>query len=275
LDSVPEGDTLARTAATLQRWLGGRQVTDATTTVPGLPARKLVGQRVAMVEAWGKHLLLRLDSGQVLHSHLRMSGSWHVYSVGDSWRRPERQARLVLTCGDRLAVCFNAPVVELLAARAEQVHPALAGLGPDVLADSLDLEEIRRRARARPPGAELGQLLLDQRSVAGIGNIWRCEALFVEGRDPWAPQDSLTEGQLDDLVAAASRLMRASAGLAPGEAAPRRPTPRWVYRRQGRPCRRCGTAVAARRQGEQARTTYWCPQCQSAAASGGAAPTGG
>jgi len=142
---VPEGDTLFRTAATLQRWIGGRVVTGATTTVPRLVAERLVGQRVETVEAWGKHLLVRFASQQVLHSHLRMSGSWHVYSVGDAWRRPHRQARLTLTCDDRVAVCFNAPVVELLAARAEQVHPALAGLGPDVLGDPLDRDRIRRR----------------------------------------------------------------------------------------------------------------------------------
>lgn len=124
---MPEGDTLTRTAATLQRWLGGREVTEATTAVPGLAAQRMVGQRVEAVEAWGSHLLVRFASGQVLHSHLRMSGSWHAYSAGDVWRRPQRQARLVLTCGEHIAVCFNAPVVELLAARAEQVHPALSG----------------------------------------------------------------------------------------------------------------------------------------------------
>ncbi|MGI9023583.1 MAG: Fpg/Nei family DNA glycosylase [Acidimicrobiales bacterium] len=254
---MPEGDTLYRTAATLKRWLGGREVTEATTTVPGLAAEKLVGQRVETVEPWGKHLLFRFASGQVLHSHLRMSGSWHVYSWGDAWWPPHRQARLVLTCGDRLAVCFNAPVIELLAARAEQVHPALAGLGPDVLADPLDLDGIRRQARARPPETEVGQLLLDQRVVAGIGNIWRCEALFVEGHNPWTPQSSLTDTQLDALLLTASRLMRASAGLP-------RPPSRRVYGRQGRPCRICGTLVVTRRQGEQARTAYWCPTCQPA-----------
>jgi len=270
---VPEGDTLYRTAATLHRWLAGREVTAASTTVPGLPADRLVGQRVEKVEAWGKHLLVRFASGQTLHSHLRMSGSWHVYPVGDSWLRPQRQARLVLTCGDRTAVCFNAPVVELLAARAEQVHPALARLGPDVLADDVDLETIRRRIRARPSDLALGEVLLDQTLVAGIGNIWRCEALFAEGHNPWKAQAVLDDDELDALVSRASRLMRASAGIVPepgpgsGDAAPSgRPFSRWVYKRQGQPCRRCGTIVVARRQGEQARTAYWCPTCQPAVA---------
>ncbi|MFN2606948.1 MAG: DNA-formamidopyrimidine glycosylase family protein [Acidimicrobiales bacterium] len=267
---MPEGDTLFRTAATLRRWLVGREVTAATTVVPGLPAARLVGQRVGAVEAWGKHLLVRLDSGQVLHTHLRMSGSWHVYAGGEAWRRPARQARLTLTCGDRVAVCFNAPVVELLAARAEQVHPALAGLGPDVLAGDLDLVEVRRRARARPPELALGELLLEQRVVAGIGNIWRCEALFVEGHNPWSPQSSVSDDALDALICTAARLMRASAGIDPPNPSGR-PPPRWVYKRQGRPCRRCGTLVQARRQGEQARTAYWCPTCQPPA---GPADTG-
>ncbi len=254
---MPEGDTLYRTAATLKRWLGGREVTEATTTVPGLAAEKLVGQRVETVEPWGKHLLFRFASGQVLHSHLRMSGSWHVYSVGDAWRRPHRQARLVLTCGDRLAVCFNAPVIELLAARAEQVHPALAGLGPDVLADPLDLDGIRRQARARPPETEVGELLLDQRVVAGIGNVWRCEALWSERHHPWTTVGELDDGQLEALVATAGRLMRANLGPV-GRSQRHR-----VYGRAGRPCPRCGTPVEARAQGEQARTAYWCPACQT------------
>jgi len=258
---VPEGDSLDRTGATLARWLGGRQVTGATTALPGLPVDRLVGQRVETVEAWGKHLLVRFSTGQVLHTHLRMSGSWHVHSVGDPWRRPEHQARLVLVCGDRVAVCFNAPVIELLAARAEQVHPALAGLGPDVLGETLGLEDVRRRARARSHQVRMGELLLDQRVVAGIGNIWRSEALFLEGVHPWTPHGALSDDELDRVVSTARRLMRASAGIDPG-GGEGRPGPRWVYGRTGRPCRRCGTLVVSRRQGEQARMAYWCPACQ-------------
>ena len=269
---MPEGDTLFRTAASLHRWLAGREVTAASTRVEGLPAGRLVGLTVQSVGAQGKHLLVRFDSGHVLHTHLRMTGSWHVYRAGQRWRRPEGQARLVLTCGDRLAVCFNAPVVELLAPKAETVHPALANLGPDVLADALDLPEVRRRARALPPDLAVGELLLDQRVVAGIGNIYRCEALFLEGRSPWVPQSALTDDDLDRLVTAARRLMKASvtgrervpAGtpLAAGPFNPRL-LQRYVYRRNGRPCRRCGTLVRARRQGDLARTVYWCPACQA------------
>jgi endonuclease VIII len=248
---VPEGDTLFRTAATLHKWLAGREVTEATA-----PATPMVGRTVERVEANGKHLLVRFDSGHVLHSHMRMTGSWHVYRAGERWRRPPGQARVVLTCGERVAVCFNAPVVELLVPGGEARHPALVGLGPDVLDQPVDLDEIRRRARRRPPETPLGELLLDQRVVAGIGNIWRAESLFLEGRSPWTPVSSLTDDELDALVSTAGRIMRE--GLA-GAAARQG---RWVYGRTGRPCPRCRTPIRSRPQGEQARVAYWCPTCQ-------------
>ena len=248
---MPEGDTLFRTAATLQRWLASREVTAATE-----PAAAMVGRTVVLVEANGKHLLVRFDSGHVLHSHMRMTGSWHVYRVGERWQRSPGKARVMLTCGERLAVCFDAPVVELLAPGGERIHPALAGLGPDVLDDPLDVDEIRRRARRRPPELALGQLLLDQRVVAGIGNIWRCETMFAERRNPWTPQSSLADPELDALMVTAHRLMRRSLGPPSG-----RPQG-WVYRRAGRPCRRCATLVRSRPQGELARIAYWCPTCQ-------------
>ena len=248
---MPEGDVLFRTAATLQRWLAGRQVTDASSA-----AEPMVGHYVDRVEANGKHLLMRFDDGHVLHTHLRMTGSWHVYSRGERWQRPASQAKVTLTCGERVAVCFNAPVVELLPPGAEANHPSLAGLGPDILATPLDLDTIRRRARHRPPDTPLGELLLDQRVVAGIGNIWRSEALFLEGRSPWAPVSGLNDDELDALMSTAGRIMSENLGEFTGKAQ------RWVYRRTGRPCRRCGTPIRSRRQGEQARTAYWCPACQ-------------
>lgn len=187
---------------------------------------------------------------------MRMSGSWHVYRTGERWQRPERQARIAITCSDRVAVCFNAPVVELLNPSAEANHPSLAGLGPDVLSEPIDLGEVRRRVGSLSPGLALGELLLDQRIVAGIGNIWRCEALAVEGHHPWTPRAALTDDELDRLIATAGRLMHQSLRLSG------RPESRLVYRRTGRPCRRCGTLIQSRRQGEQARTAYWCPACQ-------------
>src|SRR4051812_11654519 len=153
---MPEGDTIYRTAETLRRWIGGREITAVRSRVYALRAERLVGMRVQAIEARDKHLLIRFDGGEVLHTHLRMSGSWHVYPAGQAWRRPERQARLVLEAGERLAVCFNAPIVEVIPARSEGAHPSLGRLGPDVLAEDLDTAEIRRRARTRPPEVPLG-----------------------------------------------------------------------------------------------------------------------
>jgi endonuclease VIII len=257
---VPEGDTIFRSAATLCRWLQGREITAARSTAIGGAAAALVGDRVDDVVTRAKHLLIRFDSGRTLHTHMRMTGSWHVYSAGERWQRPSSRARVVLEAGDHLAVCFDAPVVELLAARMEQVHPVLIGLGPDVLADPLDIPEVLRRVGTRPGTTGIGDLLLDQRVVSGIGNIYRCEALFLAGVDPSCPASRLSPAAVAAMVESAARLMRANLG--PDSVGPR-PGGRWVYGRAGRPCRRCGTMVRAARIGTPARTAYWCPRCQA------------
>ena len=251
---MPEGDTIFRTATNLRKWLNGRTVTEARVRDPGVPIQQIVGATVDDVEPRGKHLLMRFSTGHVLHTHMRMTGSWHVYRAGDRWRAPAANARLVLTCGDRIAVCFNAPVVELLWPREEARHGALAGLGPDVLSPSFDVDEAVRRARAAPPDITLGELLLDQQIVAGLGNIWRCESLFVARRNPWTPRSALDDGELRNLISTGARLIGASAGGARGE--------RWVYGRAGRPCRWCRTPIRRGRLGAEPRTVYWCPQCQ-------------
>jgi endonuclease VIII len=181
--------------------------------VPGLDAARLVGAAISTVESQGKHLLIRFSTGDTLHTHLRMTGSWHVYSVRARWRLPESQARLELRAGDRVAVWFNAPVIELLASRAERMHPGLVGLGQDLLGqDSLDLSAARDRARRRAERSPtIGDLLLDQRVVAGIGNIYRCESLFRCGIDPWTPVGALSDAELDSLFATAAELLQANA----------------------------------------------------------------
>ena len=261
---MPEGDTIHRTAAPLDRWLTGRRVTAARTTVARLPAATLVGQEVTGVEARGKHLLVRFSGGPVLHTHMRMTGSWHVYPAGQPWRKPAWQARLVLEAGDRVAVCFNAPVVELLAATGERRHPALVGLGPDILVPPLDLDEVRRRAATRPPETAVADLLLDQQVVAGIGNIWRCETLFVRRQHPWRPPGDLAPDELDGLVLAAADMMARSLRPAgyPGRDSGGGPDRPWVSGRSGRPCYRCRTPVASVRTGATGRVLYWCPSCQ-------------
>ena len=251
---MPEGDTILRAARTLRAWLDGREVTAARSTALGANAERLVGRTIVTVEARGKHLLIRLDDGVVVHTHLRMTGSWHVYPAGDPWQRPERQARLVIEAGDRVAVCFNAPVVELLAPADVLLHPSLRGLGPDALAEPLDLDGVRLRARAVPRETPIGDVLLDQRVVAGIGNIYRCESLFLRGLHPATPLGDLGDDELDALVASAASLLHEGVRNERG--------PAWVYGRANRPCRRCGTRVRSQRQGRDARLVYWCPRCQ-------------
>jgi len=217
-----------------------------------VPAEAMVGRTVEGVEAKAKHLLIRFSGGVTLHTHMQMEGAWHVYSAGDRWRKPGWQARVVLEAGDRVAVCFNAPTVELLTERDEAAHASIANLGPDVLKPPVDLDEVRRRAATRPTASTIGELLLDQGVVSGIGNIYRCEALFLcrtHPKTPWPQAD------LDELVRTASRIM--SAQLAPGT----RYQP-WVYGRAR--CRRCGTAIQTETYGAFPRRAHWCPKCQPA-----------
>ena len=257
---MPEGDTLFRTAAGLRPYLVGRDVRAARAQGPGpVPQiQRVVGKRVDAVEAQGKNLLIRFDGGLELRTHLRMNGSWHRYRPGERWRRPPGRARLVLEVDGAVAVCFDAPVVELFETRAEPLHPSLSRLGPDLLAPDFDGAEALRRLRS-PDRAELtiSAALLDQRALAGIGNIWRNETLFAEKVDPFVRVADLDDPTLERLVATARRLLTASAGIAPGRA------PNQVYRRTGRPCPRCRTAIrSAPLRGEVPRTTYWCPSCQ-------------
>lgn len=241
----------------------GRTITAARSQRLKVPPERLVGQTVDAVEARAKHLLIRFSSGDVLHTHMRMTGSWHVYTAGEKWPKPGWQARIVLEAGDHVAVCFDAPVVELLARGEEDRHPGLKDLGPDVLVDPFDTAEVVRRANARPPDLSIGDLLLDQRVVSGIGNIWRCESLFAERVHPATPHSQV---DLAPLVTTASRLMRAS--IQPGT----RPSA-LVYGRAGRPCMRCRTPILSAPHGDPPREVFWCPTCQvSAPASTGPTP---
>jgi endonuclease-8 len=260
---MPEGDTIYRTATTLRRWLGGRQVTSARTTAPNVGLGVLVGDTVADVEPRAKHLLIRFESGRILHTHMRMTGSWHVYTRGERWHRPSAQARVVLETGERLAVCFSAPVVELLVPGGDRLHPVLAALGPDVLVEPLDLGEVRERVLRQPGSHEIGDVLLDQRVASGIGNIYRCEALFLDGIHPRRSLDEVGADAVVHTVETASRLMKTGASSNPGaRTQPAGAGRRRVYDRAGRPCPRCGAPITSGRVGSQARTAYWCPRCQ-------------
>ena len=265
---MPEGDTIWRTARTLQGVLAGRMVTGFTSPLPGVAAvarrLALVGQTVAAVEPNGKHLLIRFSGGATLHTHLRMTGSWHLYRIGTPWGKPARAARVVLDAVGVTAVCFSAPVVELLPPGRGVGPLALQQLGPDLLSPDFDTAEARRRLRARPE-AEVGVALLDQTALAGIGNVYKSEVCFLCGVNPFVRVGDLDESTLDRLIEMARREMRRNLG--PGMRRTRSGLSRerlWVYRRSGKPCPRCGNNVQRRLQGEQARSTYWCPVCQPA-----------
>jgi endonuclease-8 len=253
---VPEGDTLVRTADGLRPYLVGRRVTSASARPPGPQAGRLVGATVTGVDAIGKNLLLHFDNGLEIRTHLGMHGSWHRYRPGEPWRRAVSRARLVLEVPGSVAVCFDAPTVELFERRAEGLHPTLALLGPDLLKDPFDLEQAVHRLRD-PQHAEqaVAEALLDQRALAGIGNEVKCEVLWDARVSPWTEVRELDDGALRDLVERARRMLR------DGAATGRRP--RRVHRRAGRPCPRCGTLVRVERQGRDApRLTFWCPACQ-------------
>ena len=256
--SVPEGDTIWRAARTLHRALAGQSVVAARSAVAAVDEAALVGRTVDSVESRGKNLLIRLDDWCVLYTHMRMTGSWHLYRPGERWQRPARQARVVLETARYVAVCFSAPVVELLSPGAERRHPALARLGPDLLSAGFDREEARRRLRAR---AELpvGEAILAQDALAGIGNIYKSETLFLCGVDPFRRVRELSDAELDRIVERARALdvreprCRAALHARANAGGTQR---MWVYRRSGRPCRRCGTAIRTWRQGTDARSTY-------------------
>jgi endonuclease-8 len=269
---MPEGDTLFRTAAGLRPHLVGRDVTAAHAQGPGpVPqVHRLIGHRIDAVESQGKNLLIRFDGGLELRTHLRMHGSWHRYRPGERWRRPPARARLVLEVPGSVAVCFDAPVVELFEQRAEPLHRSLSRLGPDLLSADFNAAEAIRRLRApERTDFEIAVALLDQRALAGIGNVYKSEILWIERLSPFRTVGDVSDATLDGVVATARRLLLANADMRRG---PERvttggdrgaPGALYVYRRGGRPCRRCGTPISVIRQGtDLPRATYWCPRCQ-------------
>jgi endonuclease-8 len=255
---MPEGDTIWRTAEMLRSAIAGKQVRDVRPE--GL--RRLIGARVIAVEPVGKHLVIRFDSGLALHSHMRMRGVWQVYRPGERWRRPEWQLRAMLATEDAIATCFAAPVVELV----RNVAPVLGHLGPDILRDDWSVADVVGRARSLDQ-MPIGELLLDQRVTSGIGNVYRCEALWQRRVNPWTPTGELTDEVLGALFESARAAMRANLRVGV-----RRTFPGYgrggVHGRRGRPCPRCGTLVQARMLGENPRLAYWCPHCQPAKPTG-------
>ena len=260
---MPEGDTIHRTAQALRRALLGRQLTrvELPRVAPPIPSH---GASVDGVSARGKHLVIAMSDGLAVHTHQRMTGSWHLYRPGDRWRRSPRAARVVLGVEGAIAVCFSAPVVEVLTHREVERHPVLRRLGPDLCDPEVDPDEIAQRVeRLGEPSRHIGEVLLDQRFASGIGNVYRSELLFLHSLHPTLPVGRLSRAELGALFVTAGELLRHNLsttrrttvhGLPAGAL--------WVYGRAGRPCRRCGARVELDSFGEHARTVFWCPSCQ-------------
>jgi endonuclease VIII len=251
---VPEGDTIHYAASRIRSVLEGHVPDAIETPHPRFgrdrwPAR-LAGRAVRAVDAHGKHLFLRFEGGLVIHSHLGMSGAWRVRAVAPA----PRAAWLVIRRGEREAVQLRGPVLELMTESRTRFDQRLAALGPDILAPELDEARFLRRLREDDPTRGIGDALLDQRTIAGIGNVWKAEGCFAAGVDPWRPAGRVRDDEALAIVRAARERMRRSAAGAH--------EPRSVYAAAGRPCPRCGGIVKARGQGDDNRRTFWCPSCQ-------------
>jgi endonuclease-8 len=259
---MPEGDTVWLTARRLHEALAGKVLVRCDLRVPQLATADLGGRRVEEVVPRGKHLLARFEGGMTLHSHLMMDGSWHLYAPGERWRGgPQHQVRAVLASADRVAVGYRLPVLELLPTAEEE--KAVGHLGPDLLGPDWDPEEAVRRLTAEP-GRAVGEALLDQRNLAGLGNVYKSELCFLRGVTPWTPAGEVASPAR--VVALAKRLLEANKAR-PGHITTgdtRRGRTHWVYGRADRPCVRCGTMIRVADQGPagQERVTYWCPSCQ-------------
>jgi endonuclease VIII len=252
-----EGDSILRLARRLDERLAGSEISARTPgqrRPDGLPARELDGRVLERAESRGKHLLLHFEGGVALHAHMGMRGSWQLYENGERWRRPAREAWIALAGDGAEAVNFGGSKLRIVREAQLGRDPRLARLGPDLLANDFDPAVAAARIRSAGPDLAVGDALLGQRLVAGIGNIFRSEGCFAAGLDPRTPVGELTDEQLVGVLGATRGLML--------EAVETGRQPKEVYRRAGMPCPRCGTRILSQAQGETARTTYWCPTCQ-------------
>ncbi len=278
---MPEGDTIYRAARALQKAIGGKLVTAFEANVATLASvaddKGIVGRTVEKVEARGKWCLLHFSGDLTLVTHMLMSGSWHIYRVGERWFSPRGSMRCAITAGDFVAVAFNVPVTEFHTARSLERYSQVPKLGVDILGDGYSTDagvQALRAHAAQQPEAEVGVTLLNQRVMAGLGNVYKSEVAFAAAVNPFRQMRTLTEREMEIMAEVSGRYMRANILDGAGDgvvtyAGNRRTTHSmnagdrlWVYGRQGQECRRCGGLVMMRKQGEQARSTYWCAGCQ-------------
>jgi endonuclease-8 len=284
---MPEGDTIFRAARALNQALAGRNVVSFETGLATLARvnddTPLAGRTVERVESRGKWCLMHFSTGVqgeeplILVTHMLMSGSWHIYGRGERWKMPRRAMRCVIRTDAYEAVAFNVPIAEFHTARSLERSSQVPKLGPDVLGGEFTAETGVTRLEAyvrEHPEAEVGVVLLNQRVLAGLGNVYKSEVAFAAQVNPWRRAGTLTRAEMQRLADFALRYMRANVLDGKGDGIVtytglRRTTDRmnsddrvWVYRRSGQECRRCGTTILMRKQGTQARSTYWCPECQ-------------
>jgi endonuclease VIII len=274
---MPEGDTIFRAARTLQHALAGQQITRFETGLAQLAQvnrdQPIAGTTIERVEAMGKHLLMTLSNGLVLRTHMRMNGSWHIYRPGERWQAPRHAMRIAIETAAWVAVAFDVYDAELVRDADRHRHPRLAALGPDLLG-AFDADQALARVR-RAGATPIHEVLLDQRVMAGIGNVYKSELLFLSRLHPDTPADAVDDDAWRTVMALAGELLRANVHEASGGGVVtyrgmRRTTGRmnpterlWVYGRGGRPCRVCGSAIDSRKDGDDARITYWCARCQT------------
>jgi len=275
---MPEGDTIFRTARTLQKVLAGHRVTKFDTAYAHLARVNddgpIAGRLIERCEAAGKHVLIVFEGDLILRTHMRMNGSWHLYRHDERWWRAPQAMRVRVDTADWVAVAFDVPVAEFVTAKQLASSGPVATLGPDLLRPDFDRDEAIRRLRAA--GAlPIAQALLDQRLVAGIGNVYKSEVLFLASVHPDTPASAVPQDTMVQIMDIARALL--TDNVVPGTAAAiqtyrslRRTGHRsdlsdslWIYGRAGKPCRKCGTAIESKKAGLDARTTYWCATCQA------------
>ncbi|MFI9569446.1 Fpg/Nei family DNA glycosylase [Streptomyces rishiriensis] len=260
---MPEGDTIWQAARRLHDALAGKVLTRSDLRVPKYATADLTGRTVLDVTARGKHLLTRVEGGLTLHSHLRMDGAWKIYAHDQRWTGgPAHQIRAILGVHDRTAVGYRLPVLELLRTADEQ--QAVGHLGPDLLGPDWDAERALANLAAAPD-RPLGEALLDQRNLAGLGNVYKSELCFLLGVTPWLPVGALPADRTEKLPVLAKKLLEANRDRLVRNTTGRRGPDLFVYGRTPRPCLRCGTRIRVADQGDgsRERPTYWCPTCQT------------
>ncbi|QIY98653.1 Fpg/Nei family DNA glycosylase [Streptomyces sp. S1D4-11] len=260
---MPEGDTVWQAARRLHTALAGKVLTRSDLRVPKYATADLTGRTVLDVTPRGKHLLTRIEGGLTLHSHLRMDGSWKVYANGRRWSGgPAHQIRAILGTADRTAVGYRLPVLELL--RTADEDRAVGHLGPDLLGPDWNPDSALENL-LQDPVRPLGEALLDQRNLAGIGNVYKSELCFLLRVTPWLPMGELPADRAAQLPALAKRLLEINRDRPTRITTGRRDQNLFVYGRAPRPCLRCGTSIRRADQGDgsRERPTYWCPACQT------------